>query len=104
MPDQPLSPAALAAAEAQQLQMAQQVITHDELPAEIRLVAGVDVAYAPHNDQLVAAAVLLDADTLEVRHSAVVRRGAAFPYVPGLFSFRELPPLLAAARGISALL
>lgn len=96
MPESPLSAAEIAAAEARQRQLARQVITHDQLPPEICLVAGVDVAYAPHGDQLVAAAVLLDAVTLGVRHSAVVRRGAAFPYVPGLFSFRELPPLLAA--------
>ncbi|MCB2406863.1 deoxyribonuclease V [Hymenobacter lucidus] len=93
MPNDFLSPADQAAAEQQQRLLAAQVVRHDQLPTTIRTVAGVDVAYAQHSDQLVAAAVLLDAATLEIRHTAVVRLGAAFPYIPGLFSFRELPPI-----------
>ncbi|HEX8427727.1 deoxyribonuclease V [Hymenobacter sp.] len=91
-----LSAAELAAAEEQQRRLARQVVAHDRLPPVVRTVAGVDVAYDQHSDQLVAAAVLLDAATLQVQCSAVVQLRAAFPYIPGLFSFRELPPVLAA--------
>ena len=59
-----------------------------------RTVAGLDVAYA--EDRLAAAIVVLDAADLTVRDTAVVRGAPAFPYVPGLFAFREVPALLAA--------
>ena len=92
----PYLPAEQAAAEQEQHRLAALVVAHDQLPAAIHTVAGVDVAYAPDSDLLVAAAVLLDATTLEIRHTALVQQRAAFPYVPGLFSFRELPPIQAA--------
>ncbi|MEV6633950.1 endonuclease V [Actinoplanes sp. NPDC051470] len=53
--------------------------------------AGVDVAYG--EDRLAAAVVVLEAD-LSVRETAVVIGEPAFPYVPGLFAFRELPAVL----------
>ena len=43
-----------------------------------------------------AAAVLLDADTLQPVASEIVRIPTRMPYVPGLLSFRELPALLQA--------
>lgn len=63
-------------------------------PVAPRTVAGLDVAYA--EDRLAAAIVVLDATDLTVRDTAVVRGAPAFPYVPGLFAFREIPALLAA--------
>ena len=62
----------------------------------IQYIAGVDVAYAKESDQLVAAVVVLDADTLEVIETATTTDKEQFPYIPGLFSFRELPPLIKA--------
>lgn len=83
--------------EALQLQqeLAAKVIKKDQLN-EIRLVAGVDVAYQKDGDKLVAAAVILDADTLDVIETVTAEDIAQFPYIPGLFSFRELPPLIKA--------
>jgi len=63
---------------------------------EVRLVAGVDVAYEEGSQRLHAAAVVLDAATLAVVESATASGVACFPYVPGLFSFRELPPIIEA--------
>ncbi len=63
----------------------------DEPP---RYVAGLDVAY--DDDRLVAAVVVLDLETLDEVERAVVRGETTFPYVPGLFAFREVPALLAA--------
>jgi deoxyribonuclease V len=63
-------------------------------PAAPATVAGLDVAY--DGDRLAAAVVVLDAIDLTVRDTAVVLGTPAFPYVPGLFAFREVPALLAA--------
>lgn len=57
-------------------------------------VAGLDVAYADSGDRLAAAVTVLDAATLTVVDRAVSVGRPAFPYVPGLFAFRELPALL----------
>ncbi len=40
--------------------------------------------------------VVLRAPSFEVVETAEVVRRATFPYIPGLLSFREVPPLLAA--------
>lgn len=65
-------------------------------PSRPATVAGLDVAYHEDGDRLAAAIIVLDATDHTVRDSAVVHSRAAFPYVPGLFAFRELPALLAA--------
>lgn len=65
-------------------------------PRTVRTVAGLDVAYA--DDRLAAAAVVLDAESLEVIEESTVLDRPAFPYVPGLFAFRELPALVGALR------
>lgn len=62
-------------------------------PADTRYVAGLDVAYA--GDDLAAAIVVLDSSLDEVDR-AIVRSRTTFPYVPGLFAFREIPALLEA--------
>ncbi|GGP40695.1 endonuclease V [Saccharothrix coeruleofusca] len=62
---------------------------------DVRYAAGLDVGYAA-DDRLAAAVVVLDATTLETVDTAVVLGRAEFPYLPGLFAFRELPPLLRA--------
>ncbi|MUL44199.1 endonuclease V [Streptomonospora sp. PA3] len=62
----------------------------------VSLVAGLDVAYAPGDDRLVAAAVVLAAPEWEAVDSATVVSRPRFPYVPGLFAFREAPALLEA--------
>lgn len=75
-----------------QQQLALQVVKENQLPA-IRFVAGTDVAYDEQSDKLFAAVVVLDAESLEVVETSVAEDRAQFPYIPGLFSFRELPPL-----------
>lgn len=59
-------------------------------------VVGVDVAYDDEGDVVVAAAVALNARTLEVVEEATAVGRVAFPYVPGLLAFRELPAVLEA--------
>ncbi|MER6537400.1 endonuclease V [Streptomyces sp. 900105755] len=60
------------------------------------LVTGVDVAYDDERDLVAAAAVVLDAATLEVVAEATAVGRVSFPYVPGLLAFREIPAVRAA--------
>jgi deoxyribonuclease V len=60
---------------------------------EIRYIAGVDVAYDPQSERVIGAAVALDANSLVVLEHQIAEDVTRFPYVPGLFSFRELPPI-----------
>lgn len=59
-------------------------------------VCGVDLAYEVGSDRLVAAAVVLEAATLEVLDQAVVEGTATVAYRPGFLSFREVPWVLLA--------
>jgi len=71
-----------------------------------KLVAGADVSYTPPRfgrhresaEKLYAAVVVLEMPSLRIVESASVVDRARFPYLPGLLSFRELPPLLRAFR------
>jgi len=58
----------------------------------------VDVAYNEQENRMVGAIVILDADSLEVVEKASHEMEITFPYVPGLFSFREIPPILEAHK------
>src|SRR5690349_17324293 len=65
-------------------------------------VTGVDVAYDDDRDIVAAAAVVLDAATLEVVEEATAVGRVSFPYVPGLLAFREIPTVLAALEKLRA--
>lgn len=64
-------------------------------------VTGVDVAYDDERDIVVAAAVVLDAATLEVVAETTAVGRVTFPYVPGLLAFREIPTVLAALESLT---
>jgi deoxyribonuclease V len=74
-------------------------------PGRPRRIAGLDVAYAGDGsgaaDQVAAAVVVLDADSLEPVEQATAVGKATFPYVPGLFAFRELPVLIEALERLA---
>ncbi|WP_350277168.1 deoxyribonuclease V [Kribbella sp. HUAS MG21] len=72
----------------------QSLVDPTDHPGVVRRVAGLDVAY--DGDHLAAAVVVLDRETLREVERAVVVGETRFPYVPGLFAFREVPALLAA--------
>jgi deoxyribonuclease V len=88
-------------AEQQQQALRQLVVAHDRLPDPVRTVAGVDVAYDEASNHLVAAVTVLDAQHLVVLETASFEGAATFPYVPGLFSFRELPAILRALEKLA---
>lgn len=92
-----------AEARAIQSRLAGHVETVDRLPALIRAVAGVDVGFEDGGRVTRAAvAVLSFPDLMPVDH-ALAWRPTAFPYVPGLLSFRELPAVLDAIEGLKTL-
>jgi len=84
-----------AAARSLQAELAKRVSLHDDFPAP-KLLAGFDVGFEEEGAITRAAAVLLDADTLQPLESHIARVATSMPYVPGLLSFRELPALVAA--------
>lgn len=64
---------------------------------DVKTVAALDVHYGREGDRVaVAACVVVRFPSLEVVQTATVSEKAEqlFPYVPGLLSFREIPPLL----------
>src|SRR5262245_8663680 len=64
--------------------------------AHIETVAGADLSFDKGSDEVFAGLVVLRLPTLEVVERVGVRTQATFPYVAGLLSFRETPPLLEA--------
>lgn len=82
-----------------QQELAKKVIKEDSFN-QIHYVAGVDVAYSKTNDKLIAAIVILETETLKLVESVVIEDTVQFPYIPGLFSFRELPPIIKAFEKI----
>ncbi|MGH8027520.1 MAG: deoxyribonuclease V [Pseudoxanthomonas sp.] len=85
----------IVAARALQSELASRVSLRDDFP-EPRLLAGFDVGFEEEGAITRAAAVLLDATTLQPIESHIARVETSMPYVPGLLSFRELPALMAA--------
>lgn len=80
-----------------QEQLSSQVISSGELN-HAQYIAGADVAYNEQEQHMVGALVVLDVETLEVIDQATHEMDITFPYVPGLFSFREVPPLIEAYK------
>ncbi len=83
-----------------QRELAGSVQLTDTLPHPLRTVAGVDVSYEKHGDLFFAAVVVLSFPELEPVEEAFAVDRVAFPYIPGLLSFRELPVLLDAFRSL----
>jgi deoxyribonuclease V len=95
-------PPSVAAAERLQSALAADVVATPPPGFAPRTAAGLDVAYATDSDRVAAAVVTVDIVTGEVVAAATAIGVAAFPYVPGLFAFRELPTLLAALAELPA--
>lgn len=85
----------VAKARALQTELARQVRIEDDYPP-LRRIAGVDVGFEADGAITRAAAVLLDASSLQPVHHVVARLPTRMPYIPGLLSFRELPAVLQA--------
>ena len=79
-----------------QLQLSKRIIFEDKLPKKVLYVAGVDAAYV--EDLAIGAVAVLDYDSLELVEVQTAMRKVAFPYIPTLLSFRELPVTLQCIR------
>jgi deoxyribonuclease V len=66
----------------------------------VHLVAGTDCAVSRDGRHCFAAVVSYDLGRRQIVEQRVARLPLRFPYVPGLLSFREVPALLAALRGL----
>jgi deoxyribonuclease V len=66
------------------------------LDREIETVAGADISFNKYEPTLYAGIVVLRLPSLEVLEEVGVVSETRFPYVPGLLSFRESPPVLEA--------
>jgi deoxyribonuclease V len=65
----------------------------------VRAVAGADVHF-PSRERARAAVALLSFPDLELLEESTHEGPCSFPYIPGLLSFREIPPILEALRGL----
>ncbi len=62
----------------------------------LRWIGGADVSFNKYSPTIYAGFVILDFKTLEIVDRAEAVMDVDFPYIPGLLSFREIPPLLKA--------
>src|SRR6266567_397933 len=99
LPEQPLHEWTLTPGEAIALQkeLASRIIREDQL-GPVRFVAGVDMAINEVHDVARAAVVLLSYPEMEVVEKHIYEEPIRMPYVPGLLSFREAPPVLGAFK------
>ncbi len=79
-----------------QRELASKVVRKNRLPERVRRIAGTDVSGVDAEGKVRAVVVVLTYPALTVVEVASVQETPAFPYVPGLLSFRETPLLLKA--------
>jgi deoxyribonuclease V len=60
------------------------------------LIGGADISYNRHSSILYAVVLVMRLDELMVLEKSVHSMEVSFPYVPGLLSFREVPPIMEA--------
>ncbi len=81
--------------------LAARVIDQDELRA-VRYVAGVDVGFEGEDNKTSrAAVVVLKFPELAPIDYSIARLPVAFPYIPGLLAFREIPVVLRALEKLA---
>jgi len=78
------------------------MVSEDNSLTSPKLIAGVDVSKQGVDGVVTGAVVVLSHPQLNLVETRVVRQKIAFPYVPGLLSFREAPVVLAACQQLVA--
>ncbi|OGQ00768.1 MAG: hypothetical protein A2026_01410 [Deltaproteobacteria bacterium RBG_19FT_COMBO_46_12] len=68
--------------------------------SSLKTIGGADVAYSINKNSLFGAIVVLSYPEMEPIESATASGKISFPYIPGLFSFREGPILVKAFQGL----
>lgn len=79
-----------------QQRMSRLLILEDKLPGKIRYVAGVDVAYT--KNMSIAAAAVLEYDSLRLVETQTASCRTQLPYIPTLLAFREIMPSIQCIR------
>ena len=79
-----------------QVEMAE-MVTGGPLP-QLKTVLGVDVSYRRSTGRFIAAGILLTIPEFKKIMSLRNEGKTSFPYIPGLLSFMEIPPLLPVLR------
>jgi deoxyribonuclease V len=79
-----------------QQRMSKLLILQDQVPGKIRHVAGIDVAYT--KDTSIAAAAILEYDSLKLEETQTVSCRTQLPYIPTLLAFREIMPSIQCIR------
>jgi deoxyribonuclease V len=84
-----------------QLRLRSLVDLEDSCPEVVETVTGLDVAYDKTSNHIAATAVTIDSRNFATLEERTIISEVSFPYAPGLFAFRELPPLLDALRSMT---
>lgn len=84
-----------------QKEWAHLVIKEDQFPQDFSKIAGVDLHYLKNCNKVVAGVVVLDRITHKILDTSVVETSNTFPYIPGLFSFREIPSIVKALEKLT---
>jgi deoxyribonuclease V len=71
------------------------ILREDGIPDPLRTVAGADISYDRGSDLFFAAVVVMRYPELTLLEEATASARVSFPYIPGLLTFREGPPLMA---------
>ncbi|MHC4482024.1 MAG: deoxyribonuclease V [Planctomycetota bacterium] len=69
---------------------------------QLKTVAGLDCALSKDGQRIIACAVVVRLPDFELIETKDATRKAAFPYIPGLLSFREAPVCIAAVGKLKA--
>lgn len=74
----------------------QKLLIIEKLNKNIKIIGGGDISFNKHSSEVYAGIVLLKyPEMIEIERS-LIKTTVNFPYIPGLLSFREIPPLLKA--------
>ena len=79
-----------------QQRMSKLLILEDQLPEKIRYIAGIDVAYT--NNMSIAAAAIMEYDSLKLIETQTASCRTPLPYIPSLLAFREIMPSIRCIR------
>ena len=67
---------------------------------DVKKIAGVDASYSKRDQTMWAAVVVMDMQSLQTIEKGWYREVVRYPYIPGLLSFREIPTILNALKGL----
>lgn len=84
-----------------QLQLRDRVSLEPPAGFEPRRVAGADLSWNRRGAHGYAGIAVINTETMETTEEASAMAPLEFPYVPGLLSFRELPPIATAWEKLS---